>query len=199
MEGKIISYQQKLCWYLDDYTKVLVVATDHVNNTQLSSIRYALRGRPVILMGNNHTMKPCVMMHSDKPGNEAYIKLIPHIVGNVGFIFTNDDWKEVIDEVSKYERMILVARVDVVVPPCDTGVHQSHVSLVGSSEAALLAKLGIRPFSYDLVLRTVYENDSVFSLEELEDPSKFDVATSGGDVAPAEEKKEEPAKESFSE
>ncbi|KVI05123.1 hypothetical protein Ccrd_016555 [Cynara cardunculus var. scolymus] len=33
---------------------------------------------------------------------------------------------------------------------------------VGSSEAALLAKLGIRPFSYSLVVLTVYDNGSVF-------------------------------------
>jgi large subunit ribosomal protein LP0 len=34
---------------------------------------------------------------------------------------------------------------------------------VGSSEAALLAKLGIRPFSYGLVVLSVYDNGSVFS------------------------------------
>lgn len=39
---------------------------------------------------------------------------------------------------------------------------------VGSSEAALLAKLGIRPFSYGLVVETVYENGSVFSPEVLD-------------------------------
>ena len=38
---------------------------------------------------------------------------------------------------------------------------------VGSSEAALLAKLGIRPFSYGLVVLTVYDNGSVFSPEVL--------------------------------
>ena len=39
---------------------------------------------------------------------------------------------------------------------------------VGSSEAALLAKLGIRPFSYGLVVLTVYDNGSVFSPEVLD-------------------------------
>lgn len=38
---------------------------------------------------------------------------------------------------------------------------------VGSSEAALLAKLLIRPFSYCLVVQSVYENGSVFSPEVL--------------------------------
>lgn len=39
---------------------------------------------------------------------------------------------------------------------------------VGSSEAALLAKLGIRPFSYGLVPVNVYDNGSVFSPEVLD-------------------------------
>lgn len=38
---------------------------------------------------------------------------------------------------------------------------------VGSSEAALLAKLGIRPFSYGLVVESVYDNGSVFNPEVL--------------------------------
>ena len=39
---------------------------------------------------------------------------------------------------------------------------------VGSSEAALLAKLGIRPFSYGLVVVHIYDNGSVFAPEVLD-------------------------------
>lgn len=39
---------------------------------------------------------------------------------------------------------------------------------VGSSEAALLSKLGIRPFSYGLIVLMVYDNGSVFSPEVLD-------------------------------
>lgn len=39
---------------------------------------------------------------------------------------------------------------------------------VGSSEAALLAKLGIRPFSYGLIVLSVYDNGSIFSPEVLD-------------------------------
>lgn len=38
---------------------------------------------------------------------------------------------------------------------------------VGSSEAALLTKLGRKPFSYGLIVQSVYENGSVFSPEVL--------------------------------
>ena len=39
---------------------------------------------------------------------------------------------------------------------------------VGSSESALLSKLGVRPFSYGLIVQAVYENGSVFSPEVLD-------------------------------
>ena len=39
---------------------------------------------------------------------------------------------------------------------------------MGSSEAALLAKLGIRPFSYGLIVTSVYDNGTVFSPEVLD-------------------------------
>lgn len=39
---------------------------------------------------------------------------------------------------------------------------------MGSSEAALLSKLGIRPFSYGLVVLSVYDNGTVFSPEILD-------------------------------
>ncbi|XP_024995267.1 60S acidic ribosomal protein P0-like [Cynara cardunculus var. scolymus] len=94
-------------------------------------------------------------------------------------------------------RVGLVAPVDVVVPPGNTSLVPSQTSFfqvlhiptktnkgtveiitpvelikkgdkVVSSEAALLAKLGIRLFSYGLVVLTVYDNGSVFSLEVLD-------------------------------
>ncbi|KAI3730451.1 hypothetical protein L1987_61621 [Smallanthus sonchifolius] len=199
---KKIAYDQKLCQLLDDYTQVLVAAADNVGSNQLQNIRQGLRGDSVILMGKNTMMKRSIRMHSEKTGNKAYLNLIPLLVGNVGLIFTKGDLKEVSEEVAKYKvgapaRVGLVAPVDVVVPPSNTGLDPSQTSFfqvlniptkinkgtveiitpvelikkgdkVGSSEAALLAKLGIRPFSYGLVVVTVYDNGSVFSPEVLD-------------------------------
>ncbi|KAI7742367.1 hypothetical protein M8C21_025572 [Ambrosia artemisiifolia] len=199
---KKIAYDHKLCQLLDDYTQVLVAAADNVGSNQLQNIRQGLRGDSVILMGKNTMMKRSIRMHSEKTGNKAYLNLIPLLVGNVGLIFTKGDLKEVREEVAKYKvgapaRVGLVAPVDVVVPPGNTGLDPSQTSFfqvlniptkinkgtveiitpvelikkgdkVGSSEAALLAKLGIRPFSYGLVVLSVYENGSVFSPEVLD-------------------------------
>ncbi|XP_047317858.1 60S acidic ribosomal protein P0-like [Impatiens glandulifera] len=194
-------YDQKLCKLLEAYTRVLVVSADNVGSNQLQGIRKGLRGDSVILMGKNTMMKRTIRAHSEKTGNTTYLSLVPLLVGNVGLIFTKGDMKEVSDEVEKYKvgapaRVGLIAPVDVVVPPGNTGLDPSQTSFfqvlniptkinkgtveivtpvelimkgdkVGSSESALLAKLGIRPFSYGLIVQSVYENGSVFSPEVL--------------------------------
>ncbi|XP_058109200.1 large ribosomal subunit protein uL10 [Magnolia sinica] len=195
-------YNVKLCQLLDQYSQVLIVASDNVGSNQLQNIRKGLRGDSIVLMGKNTMMKRSIKLHSDKTGNKAYLNLLPLLVGNVGLIFTKGDLKEVSEEVAKYKvgapaRVGLVAPIDVIVPPGNTGLDPSQTSFfqvlniptkinkgtveiitpvelirkgekVGSSEAALLAKLGIRPFSYGLVVLSVYDNGSVFSPEVLD-------------------------------
>lgn len=199
---KKIAYDAKLCQLLDEYTQVLIVAADNVGSNQLQNIRKGLRGDSIVLMGKNTMMKRSIRIHSDNTGNKAFLNLIPLLVGNVGLIFTKGDLKEVSEEVAKYKvgapaRVGLVAPIDVIVPPGNTGLDPSQTSFfqvlniptkinkgtveiitpvelikkgekVGSSEAALLSKLGIRPFSYGLIVLTVYDNGSVFSPEVLD-------------------------------
>ncbi|KAI3470862.1 hypothetical protein Pfo_027525 [Paulownia fortunei] len=199
---KKIAYDQKLCQLLDEYTQVLVAVADNVGSNQLQNIRRGLRGDSVVLMGKNTMMKRSIRIHAEKTGNKAILNLIPLLVGNVGLIFTKGDLKEVSEEVAKYKvgapaRVGLVAPIDVIVPPGNTGLDPSQTSFfqvlniptkinkgtveiitpvelikkgdkVGSSEAALLSKLGIRPFSYGLVVLSVYDNGSVFNPEVLD-------------------------------
>lgn len=199
---KKIAYDAKLCQLLDEYSQVLIVAADNVGSNQLQNIRRGLRGDSIVLMGKNTMMKRSVRIHSENTGNKAFLNLIPLLVGNVGLIFTKGDLKEVSEEVAKYKvgapaRVGLVAPIDVIVPPGNTGLDPSQTSFfqvlniptkinkgtveiitpvelikkgekVGSSEAALLSKLGIRPFSYGLVVLSVYDNGSVFSPEVLD-------------------------------
>ncbi|KFK38306.1 hypothetical protein AALP_AA3G096900 [Arabis alpina] len=198
---KKIAYDAKLCQLVDEYTQILVVAADNVGSTQLQSIRKGLRGDSVVLMGKNTMMKRSVRIHSESTGNTGILNLLPLLQGNVGLIFTKGDLKEVSEEVAKYKvgapaRVGLVAPIDVVVQPGNTGLDPSQTSFfqvlniptkinkgtveiitpvelikqgdkVGSSEAALLAKLGIRPFSYGLVVQSVYDNGSVFNPDVL--------------------------------
>jgi large subunit ribosomal protein LP0 len=199
---KKIAYDKKLCSLLDEYTKVLIAVADNVGSTQLQEIRKGLRGDSIVLMGKNTLIRRCIKVHAEKTGNKDYLELSNLLVGNVGLIFTKGDLKEVREEVAKYKvgapaRVGLVAPVDVVVPPGNTGLDPSQTSFfqvlniptkinkgtveiitpvelikkgdkVGSSESALLAKLGIRPFSYGLQICNVYDSGSVFSPEVLD-------------------------------
>lgn len=199
---KKIAYDKKLCQLLDEYTKVLVAVADNVGSKQLQDIRRGLRGDSVVLMGKNTLIRRCIKVHAERTGNNDFEELSKLLVGNVGLIFTKGDLKEVREEVAKYKvgapaRVGLVAPVDVVVPPGNTGLDPSQTSFfqvlniptkinkgtveiitpvelikkgekVGSSESALLAKLGIRPFSYGLVIVNVYDGGSVFSPEVLD-------------------------------
>lgn len=200
-EKKVV-YDKKICDLLEQYSQVLICVADNVGSKQLQGIRSGLRPDSVVLMGKNTMMKRSIRLYAEKSGNTAYQNLIPLLVGNVGLIFTKGDLKEVREEVAKYKvgapaRVGLVAPVDVVVPPGNTGLDPSQTSFfqvlniptkinkgtveiitpvelikkgdkVGSSEAALLAKLGIRPFSYGLVVKTVYDDGSVFDPEVLD-------------------------------
>ncbi|XP_062173109.1 large ribosomal subunit protein uL10-like [Alnus glutinosa] len=199
---KKILYDKKLCALLSQYSQVLIVHADNVGSKQLQSIRSGLRGDSVVLMGKNTMMKRTIKIHAEATENEAVMNILPLLVGNVGLIFTKGDLKEVREVVGKYKvgapaRVGLVAPIDVVVPPGNTGLDPSQTSFfqvlniptkinkgtveiitpvelikkgdkVGSSEAALLSKLGIRPFSYGLVVLSVYDSGSVFSPEVLD-------------------------------
>ncbi|PHU16160.1 60S acidic ribosomal protein P0-1 [Capsicum chinense] len=199
---KKVNYDKKLCKLLDTYQQILIVGADNVGSNQLQMIRKGLRGDSVVLMGKNTMMKRSIRIHAEKTGNKAILALVECLVGNVGLIFTKGDLKEVSDEVSKYKvgapaRVGLIAPIDVVVPPGNTGLDPSQTSFfqvlniptkinrgtveiitpveiikkgekVGSSESALLSKLLIKPFSYGLIVQSVYDNGSVFSPEVLE-------------------------------
>uniref|UniRef100_A0A0E0BNJ6 Large ribosomal subunit protein uL10-like insertion domain-containing protein n=1 Tax=Oryza glumipatula TaxID=40148 RepID=A0A0E0BNJ6_9ORYZ len=172
---KKVAYDKKLCQLLDEYTKVLIAVADNVGSNQLQEIRKGLRGDSIVLMGKNTLIRRCIKVHADNTGNKDFLELMPLLVGNVGLIFTKGDLKEVREEVAKYKvgapaRVGLVAPVDVVVPPGNTGLDPSQTSFfqvlniptkinkgtveiitpvelikkgdkVGSSESALLAKL----------------------------------------------------------
>ncbi|PKI32246.1 hypothetical protein CRG98_047332 [Punica granatum] len=199
---KKINYDKKLCRLLEEYSQVLVVAADNVGSNQLQGIRKGLRGESIVLMGKNTMMKRTIKLHAENTGNKGVLNLVSLLVGNVGLIFTKGDLKEVREEVAKYKvgapaRVGLIAPIDVVVPPGNTGLDPSQTSFfqvlniptkinkgtveiitpvelikkgdkVGSSEAALLSKLGIRPFSYGLLVQSVYDDGSVFSPEVLD-------------------------------
>ena len=76
-------------------------------------------------------MKHSTRLRAEKTGNPVFLNLVPLLVGNVGLISTKGDLKEVDKEVAKYKvgapaRAGLVAHIDVIVPPGNTGLDLAH-------------------------------------------------------------------------
>jgi len=211
----ILQYDAKLCELMDTHTKAFLVHADNVGSKQFMDIRAALRGHTTILMGKNTMMRRCIRLYVERTGNDQWLCLLDHLLGNVGLIFTHSDLTEVRSIIAEFKvgapaRVGLVAPNDVIVPAGNTGMDPSQTSFfqvlniptkitkgsieitadmhvvhagekVGASEATLLAKLGIKPFTYGLVILQVYDNGSLYDAKVLDitDDDLGDVISAG--------------------
>nr|CAD7395105.1 unnamed protein product [Timema cristinae] len=89
-------YCNNLQQLLDDFPKCFIVGADNVGSKQMQQIRMSLRGVAVVLMGKNTMMRKAIRGHLER--NPALERLLPHIRGNVGFVFTRGDLVEVRDK-----------------------------------------------------------------------------------------------------
>jgi|UniRef100_A0A7S4LCB5 large subunit ribosomal protein LP0 len=122
----------------DEYNKILVVSNDNVQSSQMQSIRIALRGQAIVLMGKNTTMKKVLLdrLASGSAKDEMiYSKLVKDglLKLNVGLIFTNGDLNDVKDVIDKCKiqapaRQGSVAPLDVTIPAGNTGLEPTKTS-----------------------------------------------------------------------
>jgi len=87
------NYFLKITALFDEYPKAFIVNADNVGSKQMQTIRQALRGKAVILMGKNTMMRKAIRGHLES--NPALERLLPIIKNNVGFVFTKEDLTEV--------------------------------------------------------------------------------------------------------
>ncbi|MBN3289219.1 RLA0 protein, partial [Polypterus senegalus] len=125
------NYFMKIIQLLDDYPKCFIVGADNVGSKQMQTIRVSLRGKAVVLMGKNTMMRKAIRGHLEN--NPSLEKLLPHIRGNVGFVFTKEDLAEVRDlllanKVPAAARAGAIAPCDVTVPAQNTGLGPEKTS-----------------------------------------------------------------------
>lgn len=134
MGGKSASksvYFEKLKGLLDEYKSIFLVGVDNVSSQQMHEIRMSLRGDAVVLMGKNTMVRRAIKgFIADFP---EYERLLPHVKGNVGFIFTNGELKTIRDKildnkVAAPARAGAVAPLDVYVPAGNTGMEPGKTS-----------------------------------------------------------------------
>lgn len=97
----------------------------------MQQIRSSLRGLGVVLMGKNTMMRKAIRGHLEN--NAALEKLLPHIKGNVGFVFTKGDLAEVRDKLLESKvrapaRAGAIAPLPVVIPAQNTGLGPEKTS-----------------------------------------------------------------------
>lgn len=125
------AYFEKLKGLLEEYKSIFIVEVDNVSSQQMHEIRLALRGQGVVLMGKNTMVRRAIRgLIGDFPD---YERLLPFVKGNVGFVFTNGDLKEVREKilanrVAAPARAGAVAPADVWVPAGNTGMEPGKTS-----------------------------------------------------------------------
>ncbi|KAB8074648.1 ribosomal protein L10-domain-containing protein [Aspergillus leporis] len=125
------AYFDKLKSLLDEYKTVFIVGVDNVSSQQMHEIRVSLRGEGVVLMGKNTMVRRAIKgFVTDNP---EYERLLPHVKGNVGFIFTNGDLKAtkekiLANRVAAPARAGAVAPADVWIPAGNTGMEPGKTS-----------------------------------------------------------------------
>jgi len=132
------SYFGKLIALLDKYPKILLVGADNVGSSQMQRIRRNLRGQAELLMGKNTMIRKAIRGHLSKnPDLEA---LLPHVVGNVGFIFTNVDLKDIRNLIEN-NRVAAPARVGAIAP-CNV-VLPAQTTTLDPSQTGFMQALNI--------------------------------------------------------
>lgn len=192
------AYFGKLNQLLTDYNKIMIVGADNVGSNQMQRIRKSLRGKATLLMGKNTMVRKAIrslgntqltaLMPAIK-GNVGLLFCKDDLNGIKKVIADN--------KVPAPARVGSIAPIDVIVPAGPTGMEPTQTSFlqalnipskivkgqveisndvkllvagqkVGSSEAALLQRLSIKPFQYGLAILTVYDEGSIYDPKVLE-------------------------------
>lgn len=125
------NYFLRLINLLDEFPKCFIVGADNVGSTQMQQIRISLRGSGIVLMGKNTMMRKAIRGHIDR--NPSLEKILPHIRGNVGFVFTKSDLVEIRDKLLENKvqapaRPGAIAPCPVVIPAQNTGLGPEKTS-----------------------------------------------------------------------
>eukprot|EP01083_Nonionella_stella_P175252 609833_1 len=126
-----LAYRAKLEKLLSEHKTILVITANHVGSKQIQQVRQVLRGRASILMGKNTMIRMILREYAQE--HSEFEAFIPCVVGNCGFVFTNEDVKVIRDvlisnKVPAMARPGIIAPNNVLVPPGPTGCDPGQTS-----------------------------------------------------------------------
>lgn len=160
------NYFTKITQLFDEYSRCFIVGADNVGSKQMQEIRMALRGYAVVLMGKNTMMRKAIRGHLET--NPNLEKLLPHIVNNVGFVFTNEDLVDVRDKLLANKKKAparagAIAPCPVTIPNQNTGLGPEKTSFFQALQIPTKISRGTIEIVNDVQL--VKEGDKVGASE----------------------------------
>jgi large subunit ribosomal protein LP0 len=190
-------FSEKLRDLFSKYSKIIIVGADNVGSSHMQKIRVSLRGKGVLLMGKN-TMIRRVIKNDYKNFEAVLPHIFENVgllFTNSDLLELRDIINT--QKVPAAAKAGAIAPIDVTVPAGDTGLEPTQTAFlqalniatrinkgqimilnpkqvitkgekVGASEATLLQKLKIKPFSYGLQIRQIYDDGAVYNPSVLD-------------------------------
>ncbi|KAH9949976.1 60S acidic ribosomal protein P0 [Amylocystis lapponica] len=125
------AYFIKLKDLIAQFPSIFIVNVDNVGSNQMHQIRVALRGKGIVIMGKNTMVRRALRtILAEYPQFE---RLLPHVKGNIGFVFTSSDLKDIreiitANKVAAPARAGALAPKDVTIPAGNTGMEPGKTS-----------------------------------------------------------------------
>jgi len=190
-------YIKKLTDLLNTYNKVLVVGADNVGSHHMQQIRRSIRADANLIMGKNTMVRRVIRNnHPDLQSLLPYIKGNVGFVFTNGDLSEVRNQLLAL-RVAAPAKAGAISPCEVIIPKGDTGLEPTQTAFlqalniatkinkgqiqiindkqilsvgdkVGSSEATLLQKLGIKPFSYGLTVQVIYDDGFIYKPDVLD-------------------------------
>ncbi|MBW0580286.1 hypothetical protein O181_120001 [Austropuccinia psidii MF-1] len=125
------AYFNKLRDLMAEFPSAFIVNVDNFGSNQMQQIRQSLCGKGVVLMGKNNMVQRAI--RNIMGDNPQYERLLPLVKGNIGFIFTSGDLKQVpnlitANKIAAPAKAGAFAPLDVYVPARNTGMDPGEIS-----------------------------------------------------------------------
>jgi len=133
------AYFTKVTELLQEHNNIIIVETEHVGSSQMHQIRFSLRKKATILMGKNTMFRKVV---KDRIASDYRLEaLLPHIKGEVGFIFCKGNLIEIMDIINanKIKAPVTVdslAPVDVIIKAGSTNLEPTRTCYLAANNIA---------------------------------------------------------------
>ena len=114
-KSKKIAYFAHLEECLNKYPRAFLVDADFVGSKQISDIRIALRGKAELVFGKNTMVRRCIRNLTEGGEHPEWESLLPYMVGNIGFVFTEGDLSDVKDVIKEFVKPA-AAKAGVIAP-----------------------------------------------------------------------------------